>query len=478
MSGQDDTWQDHVTDDGFGQMDSLQGAPTESEETKSTPLNEGTILHSFECSGDKTETDLSDDSYTSDVLKNLDEARKNGDFCDITLLIGPDKHPIKAHRLILASASEYFRAMFTAELKEGGQSEVVLPNIDLATMKSLMDFVYTGKLKVSNENIEKIVTAANFFGLSKIVEKCTKYIKEKMDKNNSIEILEFAERISNRDLKYGAFMFILQNFEAITSKNLDIMGMSTLLLLTLIAANGISIHQDPTENEERLFQLGWNHLQTKSAPDIEKFLPDLLRAVHLPRVSDEFLQNLTRKSGNNETVSAILEQAKHVKSKFTSRANLPSDLKNINWAMNRFRNAGTLSVTCEGFRNDTSLEWSSVPVFINGISLFLRVRIFTNTDNGPPTNYLSTQCILYDASTPKRVPSLPCTIKFSLLAPKNSPQNQDFEIGGLSHTFTAAAVYTRLWGIKKVTEVLAEYYDLETESCTVRAQIDLGLKIL
>ncbi len=185
------------------------------------------VLHSFECSNDDTVTDISDQSYSSKVVQDLYEAWRNGLFCDITLLIGSEEHPIKAHRVILASASDFFKAIFTTDLKEGTQSEIKLPKTDLATMRALVEFAYIGKLQVTESNVESLVTAANFYGMSGIVERCVKYIMGKIKNSNSIEILEFAELISNKELKDFALRFVVKNFEAISSKNLDVMEMTT-----------------------------------------------------------------------------------------------------------------------------------------------------------------------------------------------------------------------------------------------------------
>ena len=473
ISGQDDSSPGHVTDFGFGQMDALQDAglndTEESEETENSAEIEGTVLHSFECSSDKTETHICDNAYTSDVLKNLDEARKDGTFCDITLLIGPDKHPIRAHRLILASASEYFKVMFTTGLKEGGQSEVELPKADVLTMKLLIDFIYTGKMTVTNENIEKIITAANFFGIAKIVQKCINYIMDKINHNNSIEILEFAERISNKDLKEFAMKFIVTHFDAISSKNLDIMQMTTPLLLNIIAMLGTVIHENPTENEERLFQLGWNHLQSKPDNVLDKFLPKLLQRVHLPCVSDEFLADLARKFGDHEAANTIIVKAKYVKSNLThfkTPEKQIDDMMSVLWASRRFRKTGTVTVTCDGLRNDSSLYWMSVPALISGLAFCLRVSIQKPTGDGPPVNYLTASILCTNIEVTDHK-SLSCTIQLNLIAPRISRTFGDF-----THIFMASGKYSRPRKVMKVTEALACCRE-ETDKCTVTAKITI-----
>lgn len=62
-----------------------------------------------------------------------------------------DAHPlgsrrIPAHRLVLSAGSEYFAAMFTSDLREAKQNEVVLQGIDGDALSMLVHYCYTGIL--------------------------------------------------------------------------------------------------------------------------------------------------------------------------------------------------------------------------------------------------------------------------------------------------------------------------------------------
>ena len=446
------------------------------EKTQEITENQEPVLQSFESSRDKTETELSDNGYTNSVLEKLDAARKDGSFCDITLLIGRQKQPIKAHRVILASASDYFRAMFSTDFKEGKQSKVELPTTDIATMNSLVDFVYTGKIKVNNNNIEQIVTAANYYGMAAVLQKCLEYLMGKINKTNSIEMLEFAERISDDTFKNFAVKFVVQNFESIYGTNLDIMKMTTKILMDIIRSPATVIHSDPTENEERLFQLGWNHLQAQSNGYLERALPVLLRSVHLPRVSDQFLQDLERKVENGEVVNEMIKEAKDIKDTIaTNTAAKQSDMtKKVQvraWVMYRFRKTGVLSDTCHGLKNEPSLSWFGIPAYINGSPLCICARVITiNTPNSPPVNYLVASVTYCQGNISEPIP---CKIQFTLIAPKKIPKQQDLTIGEIRYTFKDSDKTTRSVPILNVGEVLSHYYDHEKDSCTLTAQITM-----
>ncbi len=81
------------------------------EENHQNHLNMGenceTILQTFAGSTDMT--DICEAKVANTLALEADTARQNGLFCDVTLLIGPEKKQFRAHRLILTAGSQYFR---------------------------------------------------------------------------------------------------------------------------------------------------------------------------------------------------------------------------------------------------------------------------------------------------------------------------------------------------------------------------------
>ncbi len=331
------------------------------------------ILHTLKTSKDQKVTKISCGFHKSELVQYIDNDRKNGLFCDITLLIGPRKHPISAHRLVLSSASEYFKTMFTTNLKEGSQSTIELPKTEVSVMELLLDYVYVGVLDVTDDTIEKLIRAANYFGMLDLYDKCVKYVKTRINNRNSIEILEFAEHMGNNDLKEFAKQYIVQNFEAISSRNLHLMGMTTSLLIEIIGDNFLSIHSDAVENEERLFQLGWNHLQAKSEDVLKIYLPRLLKAIHLPQVSDDFLLDMEHCIEDHTDAMAVLRDARSMKYRVEDeesareRPKLDDDQK---WRSARYGKSGKLSFECRKLtvrpKESPPVKQYSNPVLIDG----------------------------------------------------------------------------------------------------------------
>jgi len=63
---------------------------------------------------------------------------------------------ICGHKVVLASASPYFQAMFT-HFAEKNKDHVVIRELDSITLQLLVDFIYSGKIMVTENNVQVII---------------------------------------------------------------------------------------------------------------------------------------------------------------------------------------------------------------------------------------------------------------------------------------------------------------------------------
>ena len=66
----------------------------------------------------------------------------------MTLIVGPEKVSIPAHRTILTAHSEVFRAMLQPNsMREGETGVVELPNCSESTVKRLLQYFYINEVR-------------------------------------------------------------------------------------------------------------------------------------------------------------------------------------------------------------------------------------------------------------------------------------------------------------------------------------------
>ena len=98
--------------------------------------------------------------------------------------------------MVLASCSDYFRAMLTPpniitedsnpdgqlpmlEQRRSQPLEVFLAGVSAAGVKYLLDFIYTSKLALSLANIQDVLSAASYLQVLQVVEACSNYLQVK-----------------------------------------------------------------------------------------------------------------------------------------------------------------------------------------------------------------------------------------------------------------------------------------------------------
>ncbi|XP_063062715.1 myoneurin isoform X2 [Engraulis encrasicolus] len=99
------------------------------------------------------------------LLEQLNKQRNQGFICDCTVIVGQTRY--LAHRNVLAAFSEFFSSRCAHEV-------ITLDPewVSETTFRTLLTFVYTGNLIISNEDVSDIRKAAAFLGMQEALNQC------------------------------------------------------------------------------------------------------------------------------------------------------------------------------------------------------------------------------------------------------------------------------------------------------------------
>lgn len=74
-------------------------------------------------------------------------------FCDVTLIA--ENMEIPAHKMVLASCSAYFYAMFSSfDFEESRQDKITVQGVDFHALQLLVEYVYTSYVEVTENNVQ------------------------------------------------------------------------------------------------------------------------------------------------------------------------------------------------------------------------------------------------------------------------------------------------------------------------------------
>ncbi|XP_054287348.1 kelch-like protein 12 [Macrosteles quadrilineatus] len=221
-------------------------------------------------------------SHSNMVLMGLNDLRKSGQFCDVTLSVDGVKFP--AHRNVLSSFSPYFKAMFLSKLAESKQSVVALKGIEVDMMSLLLDYAYTSSLVITRANVQALLSAANLLQVIPVIEAACQFLERHMDATNCLGIHCFAEAHACTELQKKAKDFALQNFWEVCHQE-EFLTLTAAKLVELTSSDELEV-----EKEETVFQAvakWYNHKPEARKPEFAK----VLETVRLPLLSPYFLHD-------------------------------------------------------------------------------------------------------------------------------------------------------------------------------------------
>ncbi|KAF7223167.1 actin-binding protein IPP [Nothobranchius furzeri] len=141
---------------------------------------------------------LSSERYASLILSQMNKMRLRSDFCDVGLKVG--SQVFKVHRLVLAASSPYFSALFSGGMMETDKDVVQIIGVDTEVFEILLDFIYSGTISVTVENVQELMVAADMLQLNEVVSMCGEFLKGHMDPFNCVGIFQFLEQIACLDM--------------------------------------------------------------------------------------------------------------------------------------------------------------------------------------------------------------------------------------------------------------------------------------
>lgn len=119
-------------------------------------------------------------SHQSHLLQQLNEQRRQDVFCDCSILV--EGKVFKAHRNVLFASSGYFKMLLSQNSKETSQpTTATFQAFSPDTFTVILDFVYSGKLSLTGQNVIEVMSAASFLQMTDVISVCKTFIKSSLD---------------------------------------------------------------------------------------------------------------------------------------------------------------------------------------------------------------------------------------------------------------------------------------------------------
>ncbi|CAF0818483.1 unnamed protein product [Rotaria sordida] len=236
-------------------------------------------------SDEQQQQHLTISDHASRTVSKIASYFRQGFLCDVVFICGHGqlKQRIAAHRLVIATLSDYFRAMFESNMLETKQREIIINDVDPDAFEKLILYAYEGHLDIHQDNVTNVLCAAHMFNIIEIIESCCKYIEKQLHPSNCLGIYKFALQHDLHGLTQTSWNYILEHFTNVIQNNHEFFELSFDEIKQLLTSGDINV-----QSEEIVFEafLSWIVYDKKRQTDR---LAQLFGLIRLPLIDKKYL---------------------------------------------------------------------------------------------------------------------------------------------------------------------------------------------
>lgn len=300
--------------------------------------------------------------HSCDLLDMLNSFRQSGKLCDISLRA--ESCTFAAHRVVLAAASPYFKAMFCSNMVECGMTEVPLHGVKAKVLTAIIDFAYTSKLCVCEENVTQLLHAGAMYQMTHIVDSCCSFLERQLDPSNCIGIADFAHALGCYTLYEQARKYIYTHFTEV-SKCEEFLQLSQSQVTQIIKRDELNVRC-----ELEVFEAALRWIRHDSEVRCGK-LVQLLSAVRCQFLSPNFLTEQTQTCDVISRVPQCCEFLRRIANESREHQRCTARLRGSHqsvYIIGGYLRHSLASVDCWCPKSDRWYRLASLPVPRSGVS--------------------------------------------------------------------------------------------------------------
>ncbi|XP_036748024.1 GDNF-inducible zinc finger protein 1 isoform X4 [Manis pentadactyla] len=138
---------------------------------------------------------LESKSSPFNLLHEMHQLRLLGHLCDVTVSVEYQgvREEFMAHKAVLAATSKFFKEMFlNEETVDGTRTNVYLNEVQVVDFASFLEFVYTAKVQVEEDRVQRMLEMAEKLKCLDLSETCFQ-LKKQMLESVLLELQNFSE---------------------------------------------------------------------------------------------------------------------------------------------------------------------------------------------------------------------------------------------------------------------------------------------
>ncbi|KAJ8390418.1 hypothetical protein AAFF_G00108120 [Aldrovandia affinis] len=167
-------------------------------------------------------------------------------------------------------------------MNEVNKEEVEIRGLEAEVFQTLLEFIYTGMIDVTVDNVQELIVAADMLQLNEVVTICCEFLKAQMDPANCVGIYQFLEQIACMDMLEFTENYIYVHFLEVCVAE-EFVGLSKDQLVKLLRSEELRI-----EDEYQVFTVAMDWV-LQDVVKRKKHIVEVLDPVRFPLLSPQRL---------------------------------------------------------------------------------------------------------------------------------------------------------------------------------------------
>uniref|UniRef100_H2PRQ9 Calicin n=1 Tax=Pongo abelii TaxID=9601 RepID=H2PRQ9_PONAB len=245
--------------------------------------------------------EFTEKNYNSFVLQNLNRQRKRKEYWDMALSV--DHHVFFAHRNVLAAVSPLVRSLISSnDMKTTDELFITIDSSYLSpvTVDQLLDYFYSGKVVISEQNVEELLRGAQYFNTPRLRVHCNDFLIKSICRANCLRYLFLAELFELKEVSDLAYSGIRDNFHywASPEGSMHFMRCPPVIFGRLLRDENLHVLN---EDQALSALINWVYFQKE---DREKYFKKFFNYINLNAVSNKMLVFASNKLVGMENTSS------------------------------------------------------------------------------------------------------------------------------------------------------------------------------
>lgn len=173
-------------------------------------------------------------------LITSDECKLSPELADTYVRLSND-NVLLGHAIVMCSQSTVIATALSSKYVESVTRELDMTHFDPLCVPAAIDYMYTGNITLTSNNVLKLLEIANYYNISKLLDHCIRYISDSISDENLVFIVQLSNDIPSQYLLNAITDYVVSDISKGTTASSAYLSLSFNDITKILSYKKINI---------------------------------------------------------------------------------------------------------------------------------------------------------------------------------------------------------------------------------------------